>query len=115
VDERGQVIPAVYWMCFREGYDDARYVYTLQQAVVQRQDSSDPACRAAVEAGRRVLRETWAAIRVQPKYLAAGMWPSAQFDAVRWRLAAATEQLLRYPAGNRAIAPSVLIDAGREP
>jgi hypothetical protein len=109
MDDEGEVIPAVYWACFRQGYDDARYLYTLQQAIVQRQDSGDPACRAAVRAGRRLLEETWDAIRVQPKYLATGMWPSEEFDAVRWRLAAQTLELLRYPATNRATAPSVLI------
>ena len=72
MDDDGQVIPAVYWACFREGYDDARYLYTLQQAIVQRQDSTDPGCQAAVRRGRQVLQETWEAIRVQPKYLADG-------------------------------------------
>ena len=58
---------------------------------------------------RRILQETWDAIRVQPKYLAAGMWPSEEFDAIRWRLAAQTQRLLQYPATNKATAPSVLI------
>ena len=99
MDDDGEVIPAVYWSCFREGFDDARYVYTLEQAVAQRQDSTDPTCQAAVGEGRRILQETWEAIRVQPKYLATGMWPSEEFDAIRWRLAVQTEKLLRYPAG----------------
>lgn len=115
VDDDGEVIPAVYWSCFREGFDDARYVYTLQQAIAQRQDSGDPACREAVGQGWRVLQETWDAIRVQPKYLAAGMWPSEEFDAIRWRVAAATEKLLNYPATSRARAPSVLIDVTATP
>ncbi len=51
MDDDGEVIPAVYWSCFREGFDDARYVYTLQQAVMQRQDAVDPACQAAVRDG----------------------------------------------------------------
>jgi len=110
MDDDGEVIPAVYWSCFREGFDDARYVYTLQQAVAQRQDSNDPACQAAVRQGRRILQETWDAIRVQQKYLATGMWPSEEFDAMRWRLAAQTQQLLQYPATNKAMAPSALID-----
>ncbi len=109
-DDTGEVIPAVYWSCFREGLDDARYVYTLQQAVAQRQDSVDPACQAAVHQGRRVLQETWNAIRVQPKYLAAGMWPSEEFQAMRWRLAARTQELLQYPATNQSTAPSVLVN-----
>ena len=109
MDDEGQVIPAVYWSCFREGFDDARYVYTLQQAVVQRQDSTDPACQAAVRQGRRVLQETWDSIRVQPKYLATGIWPAEEFDAIRWRLAVATEELLKYLAVSSSPAPSVLI------
>jgi hypothetical protein len=109
VDDDGEVIPAVYWACFREGYDDARYLYTLQQAIVEREGSKDPACLAAVSQGRRLLQETWDAIRVQPKYLAEGMWPSDEFDAVRWRLAAQTARLLEYSAAGKAIAPSVLL------
>ena len=37
-----------------------------------RRTRSDPACQAAVREGRRLLQETWDAIRVQPKYLADG-------------------------------------------
>ena len=112
MDDEGEVIPAVYWACFREGYDDARY--RLHAPAGDR-----PAARfhrsglpgGGSPRGGRVLQETWDAIRVQPKYLAAGMWPSEEFDAIRWRLAAQTERLLQYPATNKAIAPSVLIDA----
>ena len=111
MDDDGEVIPAVYWICFREGCDDARYVYTLQQAIVERQDSTDPACQAAVRGGRQLLQETWDSIRVQPKYLATGMWPSDEFDTIRWRLAVQTQKLLRFPVTNKATAPSVLIDA----
>jgi hypothetical protein len=111
MDDEGEVIPAVYWSCFREGFDDARYVYTLQEAVAQRQDSTDPACQAASREARRVLQETWDAIHVQPKYLAAGMWPSTEFEAVRWRLAAQIERLLQYPSASKSSAPSVLVEA----
>ena len=109
VDDDGEVIPAVYWACFREGYDDARYLYTLQQAIVEREGSKNPGCLVAVGKGRRLLQETWDAIHVQPKYLADGMWPSEEFDAVRWRLADQTVQLLEYPAAAQAVAPSVLL------
>ena len=111
MDDDGEVIPAVYWSCFREGFDDARYIYTLQQAVVQREGSVDPDCQAAVQEGRRLLQETWDSIRVQAKYLATGMWPAGEFDAARWRLAVATERLLRHPATNSSPAPSVSIAA----
>jgi hypothetical protein len=68
VDDDGEVITAVYWACFRAGFDDARYVYTLQQAIVQREHSADPVCLAGVREGRQALQETWDAIRVQPRY-----------------------------------------------
>ena len=109
VDDDGAVIPAVYWSCFREGYDDARYIYTLQQAIVQREASTDAACLAAVAEGRLLLQETWDAIRVQPRYLADGMWPAEEFDAIRWRLASQTARLLQFPAAGTKMAPSVLV------
>ena len=115
VDDEGEVIPAIYWECFREGSDDVRYVYTLQQAIVQRERSPDPACLAAVGEGRRLLQETWDAIRVQPKYLADGMWPSEEFNAIRWRLASQTARLLEFPATATASAPSVLVAAATGP
>jgi hypothetical protein len=115
VDDDGEVIPAIYWSCFREGYDDARYLYTLQQAIVQREGSEDPACLAALGEGRRLLQETWDAIRVQPRYLADGMWPSEEFDAIRWCLAAQTARLLAYPPTGTAMAPSALVTVSARP
>jgi hypothetical protein len=109
VDDYGDVIPAVYWACFREGYDDARYLYTLQQAIVEREGSTNPACLAAVSDGRRLLEDIWDAIRVQSRYLADGMWPSEEFNTLRWRLAVRTQRLLEFPAIKKAVAPSVLI------
>jgi len=109
IGEDGEVIPAVYWECFREGRDDARYIYTLQQAVCERDGSPDPKCRRLVESGKALLQEMWDAIDVQQKYLADGMWSSEEFNARRWRLAMMIESLLKYPVTNDAVAPSVLV------
>ena len=109
MDDEAQVIPTVYWECFRQGNDDGRYIYTLQQAIVEREGSDDLACRTAVAQGRRLLQETWNAIRVQQKYLAEGMWQSEDFDAIRWLLATQTQLLLRFPVTKAATAPSVLV------
>jgi hypothetical protein len=109
IDDDGEVIPAIYWECFREGYDDARYLYTLQQAICQRDGSRDPQCRRRLAAAKALLQETWDAIHVQQKYLADGMWPSAEFNARRWRLAQMIEALLEFPATQAAVAPSVLV------
>jgi hypothetical protein len=37
------------------------------------------------------------------------MWPSEEFDAMRWRLAVQTTRLLEFPATRKAVAPSVLV------
>ncbi len=115
IGDDAEVIPAVYWYCFREGRDDERYIYTLQQAVWEREGSKDPACRRAVEEGKAVLQRMWDDIRVQQKYLADGMWPSEEFNARRWRLALATQALLRFPPTRRGHAPSVLVSRIQSP
>ena len=109
IDEDGEVIPAVYWECFREGIDDARYIYTLQQALFQREGSPDAQCGRVVAGARKLLQDTWDAIHVQQKYLADGMWPSEEFNTRRWLLAQATSELLPYPAVRTGSAPSVLV------
>jgi len=109
INEDGEVIPAVYWECFREGVDDARYIYTLQQAVFQREGSPDARCRRVVASARKLLQDTWDAINVQQKYLADGMWPSEEFNTRCWLLAQATSELLRHPAVRTGSVPSVLV------
>ncbi|HCO93242.1 MAG TPA: hypothetical protein DIU00_04700 [Phycisphaerales bacterium] len=109
INEDGEVIPAIYWDCFREGNDDARYIYTLQQAVFQREGSPNAECRRAVAGAKKLLQNTWDAINVQQKYLADDMWPSEEFNTRRWLLAQATSELLSYPAVRTDNAPSVLV------
>ena len=113
IDDDASVIPAVYWHCFREGCDDERYLYTLQQAIWEREGSTDAACRRATAAGKAILQRMWDDIQVQQKYLADNMWPSAEFNARRWRLALAIRDVLSFPAVRRGQAPSVLVDRTR--
>jgi len=109
IDDDGEIIPAVYWECFREGRDDEGYVYTLEQAAWEREGSDNGDCRREVAAAHALLQETWDAINVQQKYLAQGMWPSDEFDARRWKLAKAIEKLLMYPSVRKGFAPSVTV------
>lgn len=110
IDETGEVIPPIYWECFREGRDDARYLYTLQQAVFEREGATDQACKEQVATAKALLQENWDSIHVQQRYLSESMWPSEEFNVRRWRLAAMIEALLHYPATKEGIAPSVLVD-----
>ena len=110
IDEAGEVIPAVYWECFREGIDDARYLFTLQQTAWERVGSTDADCQRAVKEARELLQETWTAVDVQEKYLAEHMWPSSEFNARRWLLAMQIERLRKFPAQRQGLAPSVYLD-----
>jgi hypothetical protein len=114
IGEDGEVIPAVYWESFREGRDDAGYIYTLQQAVWEREGSSDPDCQGLLEEAKAVLQQMWDDIDVQQKYLAEGMWPSAEFNSRRWRLADLIQALSEFPPTRAGAAPSVLV-ANTEP
>ncbi len=108
MDENGNIIPAVYWECFREGYDDERYIYTLEQAIAEREGSDK--CAALVKESVKLLRNIWDSIHVQPKYMDTGMWPSEEFNEYRWEIARYITALLKYPPEKKVIAPSVLPD-----
>ncbi len=109
IDDDGSTIPAVYWECFREGRDDERYIYSLEQAAWEREGSQDAGCQKAVADAKALLQDTWNAINVQQKYLTDGMWASSEFDARRWKMAQATEALLKYQAVRKGSAPSVTV------
>jgi hypothetical protein len=110
ITKDGVFIPAVYWECFREGEDDLKYLYTLEQAIVNREKAADPRCRAAVAGARRFLQSVWDSIEVQKKYLNTHLWPDDRFAGVRWRLAMLIRQLRQHPARSAAPAPSVIIE-----
>ena len=110
MDEQGNVIPAIYWECFREGYDDYRYVSTLQQLVVERENHPNQDCQRVVAEARKFVEDLWHDIEVQPKYLKTEFWDDRQFDAYRWQTARFIEALLKYPKVNDTVAPTVIFD-----
>ncbi|MBI4979842.1 MAG: hypothetical protein HZC28_20350 [Spirochaetes bacterium] len=105
----GELNPAVYWECFREGVDDARYIYTLEEALVQREKNSDTACRALVTEGKKFIGDLWHGIKAEDKYLADGMWPSEDFNGLRWNMVRLIGKLMQFPADTSVKAPSVLV------
>lgn len=82
----GQPIPVTLWEAFREGIDDGRYLYTLEQLIAEGQKRGGPAAAKAAEA-KKELDYAWEAIEVQEKYKYDGLWQGAEFDAYRWLLA----------------------------
>jgi hypothetical protein len=108
LDENGELIPATYWECFREGMDDARYLYTLQSALAEREGAgNNTTLGRLVKEGNDLLQEIWSSIRLRDRYLDTGFRAPEDFDHYRWRLARLTERLYTYPARRKAIAPSV--------
>jgi hypothetical protein len=110
IDENGNIIPAIYWECFREGIDDERYIYTLEQTIWERRNSDNLQCKKTVTEAMSVLQKLWDDINVQEKYLRTGMWESTEFNTRRWQLATLITKLLKYPATEKGIAPSVIIN-----
>jgi hypothetical protein len=106
MDENGNIIPAIYWESIREGYDDMRYIYTLQQAIEERRGSDE--CGDLIDESEKYLQEVWRSIKVQQLYLKSDMWPSREFNAIRWKMATYIAELLEYPSVVHVTAPSVL-------
>ena len=83
----GQPIPVAMWEAYRSGYDDYRYIYTLEQLIAEARHVNKPAATAAADKAERRLQSIWEAIRVQPKYMYDNLWAPEQFDVSRWMIA----------------------------
>ncbi len=108
--DTAEIITTIYWENFREGINDLNYIYTLQDAITRREKSSDPAVTRSLDAGRKLLQDTWDSIEVQVKYLAGNLWASEEFDGRRYAMAKAIEQLRQFPETSTQVAPSVMIE-----
>lgn len=94
----GTPIPVAMWEAYRQGYNDYRYVYTLEQRIAEANRSGHPAAVKAATEAQGALEATWNAIRVQTKYKDDGLWSPDDFDAYRWIVAQqilAIDQALR--------------------
>lgn len=88
----GTPMPVILWEAFREGHDDYRYIYTLQQLIAKARAAKDPHVVAAADEAENELDWIWNRINVLPRYQYDGLWPAADFDAYRWVIA---EQILK--------------------
>lgn len=83
----GTPIPVILWEAYREGYDDYRYVYTLQRMITEAEGLPGQDARDAVKRARETLDTIWHSIHVRPKYKYEGLWSPHEFDAYRWLIA----------------------------
>jgi hypothetical protein len=86
-------MPVVLWEAYREGFDDYRYVYTLDQLIAEAGKSSRPRVQQARRTAEQELRQVWDAVRVQPKYKYDNLWAPEEFDGYRWKVAQQILQL----------------------
>jgi hypothetical protein len=83
----GTPISVALWEAYREGYDDYRYVFTLEQTIAEARQHPQAAVQQAADAAQRELQSVWDAIGVQTKYKYDGLWSPAEFDVYRWLVA----------------------------
>jgi len=83
----GAPIPVTLWEAYREGYDDYRYIYTLEQLITEASQSGQPRPKAAAKQAEEELRSVWDAIEVQTKYKYDDLWAPEEFDVYRWIVA----------------------------
>lgn len=110
----GDIIIELHWENFREGIFDGRYIYTLQQAIVEREPAKDPELKKLLAAGRALLQELWDAVPPMAVYLAHGHFNDREFDSRRLQLAEMIAKIKRFPAVNNKKAPSILADTSKK-
>lgn len=88
----GAPVPVALWEAYREGWDDHRYLFTLEQLVAEARRSGRPEAEKAAAEAAAELGRIESAIRVQEKYKHDDLWAPEEFDARRWLVA---RQILR--------------------
>ncbi len=115
LDEDANLIPAIYWECFREGYDDGRYLYTLQQTMFERDNCNDADCKQLMSEGQDLLNSIWRGIEPKLKYRYVEFFSDDEFRNLRWEIASLTMKLMQYD-GDESVgdAPSVMADVSQK-
>lgn len=89
----GAVIPVAMWEAYREGWDDARYIYTLESLIQTASNHAIPEVRQAAANAQEELDGIWDAIPVQPKYKYDNLWAPSEYTVYRWLIAREILQL----------------------
>ena len=83
----GTPMPVALWETYREGYDDYRYIHTLEELIQEATKSGKASAKALADTAERELKSIWNAIRVQVKYKSDNLWSPAEYDVYRWIIA----------------------------
>ena len=91
----GTPIPVALWEAYREGYDDLRYIYSLQQAIARAKASPSAEVQQEAAQAEKALDSIWNAIPVRPQYQYRGFWSPEEMDVCRWLIAERLERLTK--------------------
>ncbi len=91
----GRPIPVAMWEAYREGYDDYRYIYSLQQAIERAKRSRSATARHEASTAEKTLQFVWKNIPVMAKYKYEGFWSPEEMDVYRWLVARRLERLTK--------------------
>lgn len=110
----GQIIIEYDWENFKEGEIDGRYIYSLQQAIVERTPAKDPELQALLVQGRMLLQNIWDSVPAMNKYLASGHWTDREFEARRAEIALMLARISAFPKTNDKVAPSIIVNTEKD-
>lgn len=108
--EDGTLLMTMYWECFRQGEDDLRYIYTLQDDIVKREGSKVPGAQKILADAKALLQRIWNATCPQGAYLRENLLPHAELNAYRALVANEIMKVRQIPECNSNAAPSVIVD-----
>ena len=83
----GTPMTVALWEAYREGYDDYRYIHTLEELIKEANESEKPSIKGLADTADHELKSIWTAIRVQVKCKNDDLWSPAEYDVYRWLIA----------------------------
>lgn len=83
----GTPVPVALWEAYREGWDDARYLATLERVLSAARPVNNSSLQRAVRASETELQAILDAIPPLPRFRSDGLWGAEEFDVHRWRVA----------------------------
>ncbi|MCX7818060.1 MAG: hypothetical protein N2652_02460 [Kiritimatiellae bacterium] len=83
----GTPTPVALWEAYREGWDDARYLATLQHLIDAARECGGPAAHRAADAAEAELQGVLDAVPALVRFKTEGLWDADEFDIHRWRIA----------------------------
>lgn len=90
----GRPVPVTLWEAYREGIDDNKYIYTLEQ-MIKKAKAKGGSAEVIADQSAEQLKMIYESFEAQKKYQYDDLWPGRDFDAYRWVMASEIIRLQR--------------------